>query len=297
MCDVWWEVSVLCQGQQWGGKAALGEAWTHNQTEPGATGPCHPGERSSMGHFSGQAAQWLGPRGAFQPAQWAVGEDKCCTVWNVIFALSKNQVSEMLRLWGSLVLKNGFTVNRNCQILWRGAPILWRTWNLFWAQSQTLEICLSQWRWESTIFKRDTGLWACTTWRWVNLSLLDGSATVHFSLGLHQYVLWKVIKCFVVLLLIHFVPVKPLKLKLPFKKSLTVTTQREWAAVVCSCSPQSYNNLILSFLAPRTGTLAKAVWITTLRERWSGNLFLPPPTTDITPLPHSTASVNALHRH
>ncbi len=27
------------------------------------------------------------------------------------------------------------------------------------------------------------------------------------------------------------------------------------------------------------------------RERWSGNLFLPPPTTDITPLPHSTASV------
>ncbi len=66
--------------------------------------------------------------------------------------------------------------------------------------------------------------------------------------------------------------------------------QREWAAL-CSCSPQSHNNLILSFLAPRTGALAKAVWITTLRERWSGNLFLPPPTTDITPLPHSTASV------
>ncbi len=66
--------------------------------------------------------------------------------------------------------------------------------------------------------------------------------------------------------------------------------QREWAAV-CSCSPQSHNNLILSFLAPRTGALAKAVWITTLRERWSGNLFLPSPTTDITPLPHSTASV------
>ncbi len=67
--------------------------------------------------------------------------------------------------------------------------------------------------------------------------------------------------------------------------------QREWAAVVCSCSPQSHNNLILSFLAPRTGALAKAVWITTLRERWSGTLFLPSPTTDITPLPHSTASV------
>ncbi len=91
-------------------------------------------------------------------------------------------------------LKNEFTVNRNCQIIWRGAPIPWRTWNLFWAQSETLETCLSQWRWESTIFKRDTGLWACTMWRWVNLSLSDGSATVHFSLGLHQYALWKVIK-------------------------------------------------------------------------------------------------------
>ncbi len=52
--------------------------------------------------------------------------------------------------------------------------------------------------------------------------------------------------------------------------------QREWAAL-CSCSPQSHNNLILSFLAPRTGALAKAVWITTLRERWSGNLFPPSP--------------------
>ncbi len=39
--------------------------------------------------------------------------------------------------------------------------------------------------------------------------------------------------------------------------------------------PKSHNNLILSFLAPRTGALAKAVWITTLRERWSGTLFLP----------------------
>ncbi len=52
--------------------------------------------------------------------------------------------------------------------------------------------------------------------------------------------------------------------------------QREWAAL-CSCSPQSHNNLILSFLAPRTGALAKAVWITTLWERWSVNLFPPSP--------------------
>ncbi len=37
--------------------------------------------------------------------------------------------------------------------------------------------------------------------------------------------------------------------------------QREWAVEVCSCSPQSHNNSILSFLAPRTGALAKAVWI------------------------------------
>ncbi len=52
--------------------------------------------------------------------------------------------------------------------------------------------------------------------------------------------------------------------------------QREWAAL-CSCSPQSHNNLILYFLAPRTGALAKAVWITTLWERWSVNLFPPAP--------------------
>ncbi len=55
--------------------------------------------------------------------------------------------------------------------------------------------------------------------------------------------------------------------------------------------PKSHNNSILSFLAPRTGALAKAVWITTLRERCSGTLLLPSPITDITPLPHSTASV------
>ncbi len=55
--------------------------------------------------------------------------------------------------------------------------------------------------------------------------------------------------------------------------------------------PKSHNNSILSFLAPRTGALAKAVWITTLRERCSGTLLLPSPTTDITPLPHPTASV------
>ncbi len=67
-----------------------------------------------------------------------------------------------------------------------------------------------------------------------------------------------------------------------------------WFAAV---RPKVTTNLILSFLAPRTGALAKAVWITILRERWSGTLSLPSPTTDITPLPHSTASVNALHRH
>ncbi len=56
--------------------------------------------------------------------------------------------------------------------------------------------------------------------------------------------------------------------------------------------PKSHNNSILSFLAPRTGALAKPVWITTLRERCSGTLLLPSPITDITPpLPHSTASV------
>ncbi len=55
--------------------------------------------------------------------------------------------------------------------------------------------------------------------------------------------------------------------------------------------PKSHNNSILSFLAPRTGALAKAVWIITLRERCSGTLLLPSPITDITPLPHSTASV------
>ncbi len=55
--------------------------------------------------------------------------------------------------------------------------------------------------------------------------------------------------------------------------------------------PKSHNNSILSFLAPRTGALAKAVWITTLRERCRCSLLLPSPTTDITPLPHSTASV------
>ncbi len=55
--------------------------------------------------------------------------------------------------------------------------------------------------------------------------------------------------------------------------------------------PKSHNNSILSFLAPRTGALDKAVWITTLRERCSGTLLLPSPITDITPLPHSTASV------
>ncbi len=45
------------------------------------------------------------------------------------------------------------------------------------------------------------------------------------------------------------------------------------------------------FWLPRTGALAKAVWITTLREQCSGTLLLPSPITDITPLPHSTASV------
>ncbi len=55
--------------------------------------------------------------------------------------------------------------------------------------------------------------------------------------------------------------------------------------------PKSHNNSILSFLAPRTGALAKAVCITTLRERCRCSLLLPSPTTDITPLPHSTASV------
>ncbi len=62
---------------------------------------------------------------------------------------------------------------------------------------------------------------------------------------------------------------------------------RRYAAV----RPKRHNNSILSFLAPRTGALAKAVWITTLRERCSGTLLLPSPITDITPLPHSTASV------
>ncbi len=56
-------------------------------------------------------------------------------------------------------------------------------------------------------------------------------------------------------------------------------------------APKVTTNSILSFLAPRTGALAKAVWITTLRERCSGTLLLPSPITDITPLPHSTASV------
>ncbi len=55
--------------------------------------------------------------------------------------------------------------------------------------------------------------------------------------------------------------------------------------------PKSHNNSILSFLAPRTGALAKAVWITTLREQCSVDSLAPSPTTDITPLPHSTASV------
>ncbi len=47
--------------------------------------------------------------------------------------------------------------------------------------------------------------------------------------------------------------------------------------------PKSHNNSILSFLAPRTGALAKAVWITTLRERCSVD--------SLAPIPHSTASV------
>ncbi len=43
---------------------------------------------------------------------------------------------------------------------------------------------------------------------------------------------------------------------------------------------------------PRTGALAKAVWITTLRGAMEWESLPPsPPTTDITPLPHSTASV------
>ncbi len=72
--------------------------------------------------------------------------------------------------------------------------------------------------------------------------------------------------------------------------------QREWA-VVCSCSPQSHNNSILSFLAPRTGALAKAVWITTLRERWSGLSFLPSPDYRHYSPPPFNCLCNALHRH
>ncbi len=73
--------------------------------------------------------------------------------------------------------------------------------------------------------------------------------------------------------------------------------QREWAAL-CSCSPQSHNNLILSFLAPRTGALAKAVWITTLWERWSLNLFPPSPNYGhYSPPPFNCLCKNALYRH
>ncbi len=52
-------------------------------------------------------------------------------------------------------------------------------------------------------------------------------------------------------------------------------TKRMSCGSFAAVRPKSHNNLILSFLAPRTGALAKAVWITTLRERWSGTLFLP----------------------
>ncbi len=61
--------------------------------------------------------------------------------------------------------------------------------------------------------------------------------------------------------------------------------QREWAVEVCSCSPQKSQQFNLIFLAPRTGALAKAVWITTLRERCSVDSLAPSPTTVITPLP------------
>ncbi len=72
--------------------------------------------------------------------------------------------------------------------------------------------------------------------------------------------------------------------------------QREWAAL-CSCSPQSHNNLILSFLAPRTGALAKAVWITTLWERWSVNLSPPSPDYGHYSPPPFNCLCNALYRH
>ncbi len=56
--------------------------------------------------------------------------------------------------------------------------------------------------------------------------------------------------------------------------------------------PKSHNNSILSFLAPRTGALAKV-----MLDNYPGKsdavktLLFPSPITDITPLPHSTASV------
>ncbi len=62
--------------------------------------------------------------------------------------------------------------------------------------------------------------------------------------------------------------------------------------------PKSHNNSILSFLAPRTGALAKAVWITTLRERCSGTSLAPiPDYRHYSPSPFNCLCKNALYRH
>ncbi len=61
--------------------------------------------------------------------------------------------------------------------------------------------------------------------------------------------------------------------------------------------PKSHNNSILSFLAPRTGALAKAVWITTLRERCSVDSLAPIPDYRHYSPPPFNCLCNALYRH
>ncbi len=61
--------------------------------------------------------------------------------------------------------------------------------------------------------------------------------------------------------------------------------------------PKSHNNLILSFLAPRTGALAKAVWITTLRERCRVDSLAPFPHYRHYSPPPFNCLCNALYRH
>ncbi len=61
--------------------------------------------------------------------------------------------------------------------------------------------------------------------------------------------------------------------------------------------PKSHNNSILSFLAPRTGALAMAVWITTLRERCSVDSLAPIPDYRHYSPPPFNCLCNALYRH